>query len=181
MSKKSRIVELLQKDVDVDDICTELEVSASYVYRIKREMDEFEGNKNEDGETEGDNSDDLVINPSGGSGDNVEGDNEDLEEKKGKRSANTNTGVGGVKKRKKSSKKVNKSIKIDSSEQNSTEQNSTEHNGIIKWIKMIQKKMLLVLISLILLAMMMLHLSRRKEPEMEAEITTLQSRFPTIT
>ena len=173
MSKKEKIVELLQKDKDIDEICTELDVTKSYVYRIQREIEESKGNNDDSTDGKDDNFDDLVKHPAGGFSVNVEKDDGNLEEKENKGDTNHTGAVGGVKKKKKSRKKKEKV----NSEQEINEQNSTL-GGIKSWMTLKWKKLLLTLTLLILLITAIL-LSVMKKPE-EPINPVNQSRYPVL-
>ena len=173
MTKKSDIIELLKNDTDVDTICSELEVSTSYVYRIKREVDESKGNTEESNESESNSSDDMVIDPPGRDGTDVEGDNEDVETKETKRNSDKTDKVGGVKKRKRVHKKVQKE-KVNSAEH-------VENRGVKLWIQKKWKKILLRLSLLILLVIVILsQFFRKTTKETNTTVPVIPSRFPTI-
>ena len=167
MSKKQKITDELNKGTNVEDICTELEVSTGYVYRIKREIDESDGNKEKDIQSEDDNNDDLALGASGGAGVDVEKDDEDLGKKESEGETDDIGRVGGVKKRKRSTKK--RVEKEDKDEQK-------EDKGAFKWMKNQWKKMLLILSALILSIVLMLSFSQMKVPEKSIPIT----RYPVM-
>lgn len=175
MSKKDKIVEMLEKGSNTEDICTELEVSTGYVYRIKREIDESGGNTENNTETKNIDANGLVIDSTSGDSVNVEGNNENLEDQERKRKTDKTNRVGGVKKRKKRTKKSSEQSSEQGSEHKSTEQNSS--GGIIKWLKRTWKKTLLILTSLILLIILMLSSYRTKQKE---DTQVPESRYPIL-
>lgn len=156
MSKKDKIVELLKKDTSVEDICIELGVSTSYVYRIQREINESQGDNENSTESKTDHTDDLAVGSTGGDGANVDKNNENVEPKETEGETNNTERLGGVKKKRKRSKK-----KIVEK----TEQSEHKSGGIKEWIKNQWKKMLLILTFLILLIMIMLSPSKTKQEQ----------------
>ena len=169
MSKKQNIANELKKGTSVEDICTELEVSTGYVYRIKREIDESEGDKKNSTESEDDTTDDLVIDFTSGDGSDVEKDNKDLVKEEITRSSGGIDRVGGVKKRKRTPKK-NVESDVESDVVN-------KEGGSIKWIKRQWKKMLLILSVSILSIVLMLSFLRMKPKQTEPIPIT---RYPMI-
>jgi hypothetical protein len=171
ISKKKDIIELLKKGTDVEEICTDLGVSTSYVYRIKREVDELEGDKEDSPNAEKDDPDGVVIDSPGGDSSNVEGDHEDLEKEENGTETDKTNRLGGVK-RKKKPKKVKKENKEDEDERT---------GGVIKWMKRQWKKILLILTLSILLVVMTLSssLMRNREPE-KPQVPGRTMRFPSI-
>ena len=158
MSKRQKIIDELKKGTSVEDICTELEVSTGYVYRIKREIEESERDKKNPANTEDDTPDGVVVDPAGGTGSDVEEDSKDVDDEGDSGEADKIERVGGVKKRK-------KRVKKDKKEKDEPKDEDEDQGGIGKWIKNQWKKMLLILTLLILLAMSMLSFSRMKPKE----------------
>lgn len=171
MSKKKEIIELLEKDTDVEEICSLLEVSTSYVYRIKREMDESAGDSNQTTKTQDSNSDGVVIDSTGGDSSDVEGNKSNMETEEREKSPDQTNKMGGVKKRKKTKK--------NSTVQKNTEQ-TEQKKGIKSWIMNQKKKMLLILTSLILLGITLLSFSKMHQRTEKTTPREPASRYPIL-
>ena len=168
MSKKDKIVELLKKDTSVEDICIELGVSTSYVYRIQREINESEGDNTDSIESKTNRTDDLVVDSTSGDSSDVDENNENLETKETEGKTDKTDRMGGVKKKRKRSKK--KTVEKN-------EQSEHKSGGIKEWIKNQWKKMLFILMLLILLVMMMLFPLKTKQ---ELSKNIQHPRFPML-
>jgi hypothetical protein len=174
ISKKKDIIELLKRGTDVEEICTDLGVSTSYVYRIKREVDELEGDKEDSPNAEKDDPDGVVVDSPGGNSPDMEGDHKNLEEKEDRTETDKTNRLGGVK-RKKKSKKVKKEDKEDD------EDTDERTGGLIKWIKKKWKKILLIsTLSILLVAMMLSSFLTKNREQEQPQIPNRTMRFPSI-
>ena len=158
MSKRQQIINELKNGTSVEDICTKLEVSTGYVYRIKREIEEPKPDTKDPTNSEDDTPDDMVVDPAGGVGSDVEEDSKDVDDEGDSGKTNKTGRMGGIKKRK-------KRVKKDKKEKNEQEDEDEDQGGIGKWIKNQWKKMLSILIILILLILSMLSFLRMKPRE----------------
>ena len=158
MSKRQKIIDELKKGTSVEDICTELEVSTGYVYRIKREIEESERDKKNLANTKNDTLDGVVIDPAGGTGSDVEEDGKDVDDEGDSGEADKIERVGGVKKRK-------KRVKKDKKEKDEPKDEDEDQGGIGKWMKNQWKKLLSISIVLILSMLIMLSFLKIKPKE----------------